>query len=448
VRLPILNTQEDQEFTEYLRSKAAEAKREFGFPATDFLGMLGSQGGYATAQKLLHAKNPSSGFTALWENRRLDLSVEAIVVETKWRQYFDNILVMKAEARLSGAEYVFTPFLSGVLDQENSPKDGNAVSSSNAPSRALVRNYWWVNQNQTYKAEVPGGFLWSPKQRADGARNQFYENMKEVKVGDIIFSFCDTYIRAIGVAIGEAETSAKPDFMGAGASWSTDGWLVPVEFKELDLKIRPKDHIALLRPHLPEKYSPLQHSGDGLQSVYLASIPAPMADVLIELLGDEFRRALQTLGDEVDEAGAVADQQEEAIRGRTDIGATSRTQLIKSRRGQGIFKANVRLNENACRVTGINDPLHLRASHIKPWKDSSDDEKLNGCNGLLLSPHIDHLFDRGFISFSADGSLLISSHLDQKVLEQWGVSAETNVGKFNTEQAKFLEYHATLIFRK
>ena len=72
--------------------------------------------------------------------------------------------------------------------------------------------YWWVNQNQAYKSEVPGEFLWSPKTRADGARNQFYENMREVAVGDVIFSFCDTRIKAIGAAIGRVETSPKPDF--------------------------------------------------------------------------------------------------------------------------------------------------------------------------------------------------------------------------------------------
>jgi putative restriction endonuclease len=52
--------------------------------------------------------------------------------------------------------------------------------------------YWWVNQNQTYEFEVPGGFLWSPKTRSDGARNPFYEVMSEVKPGDFVFSFCDT----------------------------------------------------------------------------------------------------------------------------------------------------------------------------------------------------------------------------------------------------------------
>jgi hypothetical protein len=52
--------------------------------------------------------------------------------------------------------------------------------------------YWWVNQNQTYKAEVRGSFMWSPKLKSDGSRNQFYEYMREVSPCDVVFSFCDT----------------------------------------------------------------------------------------------------------------------------------------------------------------------------------------------------------------------------------------------------------------
>ena len=67
--------------------------------------------------------------------------------------------------------------------------------------------YWWVNQNQTYRAEVRGSFMWSPKRNANGARNQFYENMRSVAPGDVIFSFCDTRIKAIGVVTSPAETA-------------------------------------------------------------------------------------------------------------------------------------------------------------------------------------------------------------------------------------------------
>lgn len=112
-------------------------------------------------------------------------------------------------------------------------------------------SYWWVNQNQTYKDEVHGGFLWSPKRRSDGGRNQFYDYMKDVQSGDVIFSFCDTRIKAIGIAAGIAQTSPKPDFGHVGETWSKEGWLVPVEFRELRNQIRPKDHMEMLIPHLP-----------------------------------------------------------------------------------------------------------------------------------------------------------------------------------------------------
>jgi hypothetical protein len=51
------------------------------------------------------------------------------------------------------------------------------------------------------------------------------------------------------------------------------------------------------------------------------------------------------------------------------------------------------------RITGVERIEHLRASHCKPWRDSSDPERLDAENGLLLTPSIDHLFDRGFIAF-------------------------------------------------
>src|SRR5262245_56181673 len=141
--------------------------------------------------------------------------------------------------------------------------------------------YWWVNQNQPFRAELRGSFMWSPKRNANGARNQFYENMREVSPGDIVFSFCDASIKAIAVVTGAAQTGPKPDFGSAGLNWSKEGWFVPADYCTLDNQIRPKDHAAILRPFLPTKYSPLQESGDGLQSAYLAQVPLPLARALI-----------------------------------------------------------------------------------------------------------------------------------------------------------------------
>jgi len=310
--------------------------------------------------------------------------------------------------------------------------------------------FWWVNQNQTYKTEVPGGFMWSPKTKANGNRNQFYENMRHVSPGDVIFSFCGTRIKAIGMATGPAETSTKPDFGDAGGTWSSEGWLVPVEFKELQKQIRPQDHIERIRPFLPEKYSPLQPtSGFGLQSVYLAEVPSQMAGLLAELIGSEYSQVIRQLRGENDtDDDRLADTVEEGIYGRMDIGSTEKQQLVKARRGQGVFKANVRLNEHACRVTGVSNPLHLRASHIKPWAYSNDAEKLDGCNGLLLAPHIDHLFDHGWISFADSGHLLVSPQLEATVLNRWGIAPGLPVGQFNARQMQFLNYHRTNVFKR
>jgi putative restriction endonuclease len=87
---------------------------------------------------------------------------------------------------------------------------------------------------------------------------------------------------------------------------------------------------------------------------------------------------------------------------------TERLALIRARNGQGLFKERVSAIESACRITGVSNPVHLVASHCKPWRDATNEERLNGENGLLLTPSIDHLFDRGFIGFENNGELIIS----------------------------------------
>jgi len=306
--------------------------------------------------------------------------------------------------------------------------------------------YWWVNQNQTYKAEVRGSFMWSPKQNANGARNQFYENMREVSPGDIVFSFCDTRIKAIGVVTGGSQTGPKPDFGAAGANWSREGWFVPVDYHTLDNQIRPKDHIAILRPFLPPRYSPLQENGDGLQSVYLAELPQEFGEALIALIGQAYWDAYAAIAvfqsaPEPTDADAVA-----ADAGI--IGPTFKDQLVRARRGQGVFRSNVLLREEYCRVTRVTEPRHLTASHIKPWRDASDTERLDGANGLLLSPHIDHLFDEGYITFSPRQELVIVPEVRDTLLDAWGIDAGVNVGEFSREQNAYLDYHRVNVFKR
>jgi predicted restriction endonuclease len=127
---------------------------------------------------------------------------------------------------------------------------------------------------------------------------------------------------------------------------------------------------------------------------------------------------------------------------------TDRIAIVHARSGQGIFKERVSKIETRCRITGVDNPTHLIASHCKPWRDSSNEERLNGENGLLLTPSIDHLFDRGFISFESDGKLIVSPVAHRPSLEKMGVITNniTNVGSFTSGQKNFLEYHRSSVF--
>jgi putative restriction endonuclease len=148
--------------------------------------------------------------------------------------------------------------------------------------------YWWVNQNQTYRQEIGGGYLWSPKRKTNDQRNPFYESMREVAPGDVIFSFVDARIAALGIARSYCYESPKPtEFGSAGSYWGAIGWKVDVGFREISNRIRPKDHIGELRRTLPEKYSPLRPSGDGLQSVYLTAVSPAFAAIIFRLIGRE-----------------------------------------------------------------------------------------------------------------------------------------------------------------
>jgi len=94
-----------------------------------------------------------------------------------------------------------------------------------------------------------------------------------------------------------------------------------------------------------------------------------------------------------------------------DVDATSTKRETEVRTKQRLFRERLIGIEKGCRLTGIEDLRFLRASHIKPWADSTHSERVGGENGLLLAPHADLLFDRGWISSSASGRLLVPNAL-------------------------------------
>lgn len=115
--------------------------------------------------------------------------------------------------------------------------------------------------------------------------------------------------------------------------------------------------------------------------------------------------------------------------------------LVKSRPYQRDFKSRMKNLENKCRVTGITNIEFLIASHIKPVRDCTDAEKVDENNGFLLSPHIDKLFDKGWISFGDNGNLLCKDEIVKEVMKVWRLDFNKNVGTFNEKQKEYLAYH-------
>lgn len=304
---------------------------------------------------------------------------------------------------------------------------------------------WWVNHRQTFKEEIDGGYIWSPKKNKDGSRNQTYLNLTVASIGDRIFSYAGGHIRAVGIVERKYVESERPEAFGrAGEQWDESGWLVQIRWILLGRPFSPKNHLSLISPLLPAKYSPIQVNGDGNQKCYLASISDDLANVLSSWAQSQDDGANDLISDLHDTV--LADVAEDEIK-RLRIPETERDQLIKARRGQGIFRLNLEKIEKACRLTEISDKRFLIASHIKPWRNSSAKEKLDGNNGLLLSPHIDKLFDRGWISFSAEGQILCANDLAQRVMTAWGIDFKKNVGQFNEQQKTYLDFHRREVFR-
>lgn len=315
-----------------------------------------------------------------------------------------------------------------------------------------MTRYWWVNHKQTFDHEIDGRYVWAPKVKKNGKPSHFYDNLRRAAPGDIVVSFANTAVRYIGHVADFALSSPKPDSFGTvGQAWQDDGWMLPVIWHKLDEPFRPSQFADFLPALLRDKYAPIKISGKGNQGAYFSEIDQRLVNFVLEkaadknslrsILGD-FETDLTDLADEIDE---IIEQQ---LLVSELLSESEKFQVIKARRGQGIFRSNVLQHEHACRVTGIESSFLLIASHIKPWRScSNSNERLDGNNGLLLTPHVDRLFDRGYVTFDDIGALIISSKIDAIDIHRLGIlDAKISPLPFISEKQRYLDYHRDNVF--
>lgn len=159
----------------------------------------------------------------------------------------------------------------------------------------------------------------------------------------------------------------------------------------------------------------------------------------LEFIKSDYRKRLSnSLLDDIDEA-----------KNNQSLTDTEKEQLVQARIGQGQFRNQLIEYWGGCALTKVSMISILVASHIKAWRDASNEERLELYNGLLLLPNYDKLFDKGFIAFNPEnGSLLCSKFIDAHDKQALGLSENMRLFKIEKRHYAFLKYHLEHYFMR
>lgn len=125
---------------------------------------------------------------------------------------------------------------------------------------------------------------------------------------------------------------------------------------------------------------------------------------------------------------------------------TERTGLVTSRVGQGAYRKRIIHRWNyKCAVTDFNKLDVLIASHIVPWSKSSNEERLDVNNGILLSPTFDALFDKHLITFDNKGKIILSDSIETKAYNKIGITGYEQIKGLSQYNFEYLSRHQELV---
>ncbi len=187
-----------------------------------------------------------------------------------------------------------------------------------------------------------------------------------------------------------------------------------------------------LLPLLPERNSPITKLKTGVQG-YLFAIPPKAGQLICDRL-DVVTPTKELIVDTL--AQSVPDK-------------TTREALIQARIGQGRWRRDLLKHwSGKCAVTGLDVEVLLRASHIKPWRASDNQERLDVFNGFILGPAYDAAFDTGLISFNDDGAIVLSPRLTANQLVAVGISPAAMLTAIGDANRRYLAHHRESVFAR
>ena len=137
-----------------------------------------------------------------------------------------------------------------------------------------------------------------------------------------------------------------------------------------------------------------------------------------------------------------------AIKEDNSIPEPQKELLILARIGQHKYRKDLIELWKKCSVSKCKMIDILVASHIKPWNESSNEEKLDPYNGLLLLPNYDKLFDKHLISFDDDGRIIISPQIKKEEYKKLGISANDKLSNVFDKNKPYLKIHREKFYNK
>lgn len=126
--------------------------------------------------------------------------------------------------------------------------------------------------------------------------------------------------------------------------------------------------------------------------------------------------------------------------------STERKGLVTSRVGQGAYRKSIMHRwAYQCAASGFSDTRVLIASHILPWKKSTDEQRLDVDNGILSSPDYDALFDKHLISFESSGKIILAADLSLDSLKSIGITGKEKIRNLTAGNKGYLDYHNNMV---
>lgn len=297
--------------------------------------------------------------------------------------------------------------------------------------------FYWVNQGKTYKEEKEGGYLWAPVTNSNGKSFFHWTNMTKLKSNDFVFNYRKGFLVGYCIVQSNGYLNPQPEEFNVDVEWHDEGYMADALYFQLPEPIplvRVFDEIA---HYLPSKYSPLNVVDKDGQTIVRAN-----QGYLYELNEQIGERLISFFGIGYDHSGDVTDANAEKVPDYIPPDSTSRRGLVTSRIGQGQYRRRIlRRWGYKCAVTGSAIKEVLIASHIVPWRESTDAERLDIDNGILLSPVYDALFDRHFISFNDDGNIILSKAISKEGYTAFGIDGNERIEGLTERNIAYLKRH-------